>query len=391
VILPALLGAPPAPGGAKSAQETCVRGHFSTPETLLLKNLLLPVRLATSVPAFVLLACSLPSTAQSSGHNEVPGFANSIFIEPPSGQLGASFTGVPFLDPAAANVTVALNSNGASSLDALPSDPGSPDPSPDENHPTGHFGAKNKDEGVAPAGYRKLGPFARYAVGVGISPLGVGIKLATDLGQYLDLRVTGSFFSFTTTGVDVGGFDVDGDVHFASASASLDLYPFNTGFRISPGLLFYNQNRVDAVGELKPGTSFTLGDQTYYSANDNPALGTTRMAGTGRLGLNTQKPAPMITAGFGSYIPRSGRHLTFPSEFGVIYMGAPSVNVETSGWVCTDKALTTCSNVNDPKNPIAIVFQQNLTTQIQKWRNDADKVKFYPVFSSSIVYSFSFR
>jgi hypothetical protein len=107
--------------------------------------------------------------------------------------------------------------------------------------------------------------------------------------------------------------------------------------------------------------------------------------------LNTTKPAFLATAGFGSFIPRSGRHWAFPSEFGVAFTGAPSVAVSTSGWVCTDAAQTMCSNVADLANPVGAQFHTSLQSQIQKWRKDADLVTVYPVFSQSIVYSFNIR
>ena len=53
--------------------------------------------------------------------------------------------------------------------------------------------------------------------------------------------------------------------------------------------------------------------------------------------------------------------------------------------------LTQCSDVGDPKNPIAIQFNDNLQGRLDKWRKDLDKVSVYPIFSYSVVYSFNIK
>jgi hypothetical protein len=149
--------------------------------------------------------------------------------------------------------------------------------------------------------------------------------------------------------------------------------------------MFFNGKQISAATIIAPGTSFNLGSATYYSSNANP------VNGTAILGLHTFKPAPMASFGFGRFIPRSNRHWSFPAEFGVIYMGAPTLTVTTAGDVCTDKAQTKCSDIGDPNNPVAIDFNTNLQTKLAQWRKDLNRVQFYPIFSYSVVYSFNIR
>jgi hypothetical protein len=156
-------------------------------------------------------------------------------------------------------------------------------------------------------------------------------------------------------------------------------------------VLFYNGNQMSVTTNIVQGKSFTLNGQDFYSANTNSVTGTTPLAASGVLGLNTIKPAPTISFGFGRFIPRSDRHWSFPSEFGVAYIGAPSINVNTSGWVCLDSAQTQCSNLSNPTNPVAIQFNNALQTQLTKWRKDLAVVRVYPIFSYSVVYSFNIR
>jgi hypothetical protein len=40
---------------------------------------------------------------------------------------------------------------------------------------------------------------------------------------------------------------------------------------------------------------------------------------------------------------------------------------------------------------VATEFDNDLQAQITKWRNNPDKVRFYPIFPYSVVYSFNIR
>ena len=228
-------------------------------------------------------------------------------------------------------------------------------------------------------------PFSRIGIGADVSLLGIGIKPAIVLNQYLDARGLINFFGYTSAQFEVDGFKISANIHMASAAAAVDLYPYNSIWRLSAGLMFFNGNQISAATILAPGTSFTLGSATYYSSNADP------VNGSAVLGLHTVKPAPLVSFGFGRFIPRSNRHWSFPTEFGVIYMGAPSLTVTPAGVVCTDKAQTTCSDIGNPSNPVAIAFNNSLQTKLSQWRKDLNRVQFYPIFSYSVVYSFNIR
>jgi hypothetical protein len=244
---------------------------------------------------------------------------------------------------------------------------------------------------IAPSGTTHQLLFSRIGIGADISPLGIGIKSATVLTQYFDARVMANFFNFNSGRVEVEGFNGRAQLHLASAAVSIDWYPFNSIWRLSPGLMFFNGNRFSASAQIVGGTSFTLNGQTFYGAATNAATGATPLVGTGTLGLHTNQPAFMLAGGFGKFIPRSKRHWSFPAEFGVVLMGAPTVNVNASGWVCLDRAQTQCSNLADSTDPVALQFHGALEAQVAKWRMDLSKVQVYPIFSYSVMYSFSIR
>jgi hypothetical protein len=234
-------------------------------------------------------------------------------------------------------------------------------------------------------------PFSRIGIGADVSPLGIGIKGAIVLDDYFDLRADGDYFNFNSSHFDIDGFNANVNLHLASAAVSVDWYPFNSIWRLSPGLLFYNANQLLVAAKLTPGTSFTLDGQDYYSATANAATGATPLTGAGILGLHTTRPAFTVAGGFGRFVPHSNRHWSFPTEFGVAFTGAPSANVNVSGWTCLDKAQTQCSNISDKSNPVSIDFNNSLQSSLTKWRRDLAKVQIYPLFSYSVVYGFNIR
>jgi hypothetical protein len=237
---------------------------------------------------------------------------------------------------------------------------------------------------------RSFRPLSRIAVGAQISPLGPGALAAVNLNRHMDVRVSGNYLNYSTS-FSEQGFNVDAAAHLASAGAQLDYYPFHNGFRLSPGVQVYNQNRVNAFGPVTPGESFELNDQTFYAAYPNAALGITALSANGGLKLNQTKPAFIATTGWGSLIPRSGRHWAIPFEIGAVFSGTPKLSAKLTGWACYDQAQTLCTNVADSSNPISVEIQQDLNSQIATWQKDINPLKVYPIISTGIVFNFNFR
>ncbi|MDR3774883.1 MAG: hypothetical protein P4L26_16130, partial [Terracidiphilus sp.] len=233
------------------------------------------------------------------------------------------------------------------------------------------------------------GPFSEIALGGGIGSLGIQLQAATNLSSHFNLRGNGDFFNYSRNFTS-NGLSADAKLNLASAGAAVDIYPFRVGFRLSPGVLFYNQNQLTAAVTVPAGSSFKLSGTTYYSANTNAGTGAAPVNGTGTLGLNINKAAFTVTTGWGNMIPRHG-HFSVPFEVGVAIIGAPTVNVNLGGWACLDQAQTECSNLADPTNPIAIAVQGNLATQVAKWTSDLKPLNTYPIVSIGVAYSFHVR
>jgi hypothetical protein len=250
-------------------------------------------------------------------------------------------------------------------------------------------GAGQGQLGIRTASAGSQGPFSHIGFGGGISPLGIQLQAATNLTGHMNLRATGNFFNYTDN-FTTNGFAANAKLNLASAGVSVDVYPFHKGFRLSPGVLFMNRNQLTAATTVAAGTSFTLDNTTYYSANPNAITGATPIVGTGTLGLNTTKPAFTMTVGWGN-TARGEHHFSFPVDVGAAFIGAPSVNIGLSGWACADQAQTECSNIADPTNPIATQLQSNLAAQIAKWTSDLNPLKTYPILSVGVAYSFHVR
>lgn len=276
-------------------------------------------------------------------------------------------------EPAALPYSSSLGSFGAAS--AIP-DP--PEPSPE--------GTERPFTPPDMAEYYGLA--SRMSVGSGISPFGIGIKSAVILTEYFDARADVGLFLYDTGRFEVSGTNVDANIHLASMSAKLDWYPTKSIWRITPGLMLYNGNRLSANIGITGGTSIGVNGKTYFSANANPVTGATPLGGNVAVGLNTVKPAFVISGGFGRFVPHSRRHWSFPSEVGVAFTGKSTLDVNLSGWVCTDAKQKNCSNVADQTNPIGVAFNDNLQAALTKWRRDLGKVPIFPIFASGVMYSF---
>ena len=229
-------------------------------------------------------------------------------------------------------------------------------------------------------------PFSKLAFGSGLSPLGVQLSITTNLNSHLNVRTSGNVFSYSTN-FTASGIGANATLDMKSAGTELDFYPFHAGFRLSPGVLFYNGNQVTAAASVAAGTSFTLNGQTYYSANANSSTGATPVNGNALLGLHTTSPAFTITTGWGNTVPRKG-HWSFPFEVGVALTGAPSLKVNLGGWACYDQAQTLCTDITSKTDPIATDIQRNLAVQVAKWTKDIEPLKTYPLASFGVAYSF---
>lgn len=241
----------------------------------------------------------------------------------------------------------------------------------------------------APSGGGNMKPFSQLALGGGISLMGVNLQAATNVNRYLNLRGTGNVFNYSVNNITASNFTMNGKVNFAAAGVSLDYYPFPThGFRLSPGVIFYNQNQISASATGTAGSNIKLNGVEYYT---DTGEGATPMAVNATLGLNARQQAFSLTTGWGNMIPRMGGHWSFPFELGAVFTGVPTIHVALTGAACTvqgDATTNGPSCVNMTTNSAA---QSELNAQIAKYKSDLNPLQVYPIFSFGVSYSFHLR
>jgi hypothetical protein len=221
-------------------------------------------------------------------------------------------------------------------------------------------------------------PFSALAIQVKGGFAGIGIDLATPLANRINFRVGGSFYSYSGA-YNADGMDIDGEAKFRSATVSFDFFPFNTAFRISPGLTVYNGNNLIAGVSVPGGQPFDLGDGSYISDPTDP------IHGSGSLAFG-KRVAPSLTIGAGNMIPRSGRHFSVPLEIGFQYIGRPpQISFNLLGSACGSDNMGNygCSSIQT--DPTA---QANLQQEVDKINNDITFLRFYPIVSMGMAWRF---
>ena len=222
--------------------------------------------------------------------------------------------------------------------------------------------------------------FSRVAFGSDISPLGVGFMVATNLSHHLNFRANGSMFNYSASSFNTQGFNVNGQIKMASARTSVDYYPFHSGFRLSPGVMFYNQNRGNFNLAAVPGQGFSLNNQTYYSE-----AGANATTGTGKFGLGNGSPALTMTTGWGNIIPHSGGRISFPFEVGAAFIKQPTLGINLTGYSCNIAGENCVNMATDPD------VQANLAAQVKSYENDIQPLKTFPIISFGVAYNFGTR
>ncbi|HVZ24070.1 MAG TPA: hypothetical protein VG871_23515 [Vicinamibacterales bacterium] len=229
--------------------------------------------------------------------------------------------------------------------------------------------AATPDEGVGQFRPRPVNNgLPRFGIGVKAGTLGIGLQVGTALASRVNLRGGANFFNYNDT-LNDDGIDYHGTLQLRSVEAKLDLFVIG-GFRITPGLLLYNDNSVSATAAVPDSKTFTLNGVTYSSLASDPIHGTA--------GVTFNKFAPTIGIGFGNLLPRSGRHFSVSTDLGIAFSGAPQFALALAGTGCA-------RGVCQPINTLAAA---DIESQRAKIQNDLNPFRYYP--EASIMFGWSF-
>jgi hypothetical protein len=221
------------------------------------------------------------------------------------------------------------------------------------------------DEGVGQFRPRPVpNTLPRLGVGVKVGTLGIGFQVGTALTDRVNVRGGANFFNFNDS-ITEHGVVYNGTLQLRSVEAKLDLQVIG-GFRVTPGVLLYNNNGITATASASPNTSFTLGGQSYASYQNDPLKG--------GAALTLDKFAPTLGVGFGNLLPRSFRHWSLSADFGVVFQGSPQLGLSLGGSACVNG--TICQPIMSLPNA-----SQNIESERQKIQDDLKPFKYYPEVS----------
>jgi len=221
------------------------------------------------------------------------------------------------------------------------------------------------DEGVGQFRPRPISnPLPKLGIGIKAGTLGVGFQVGTSLTSRVNVRGGANFFNYSDSMTE-HGVVYNGTLALRSVETKLDLFVIG-GFRVTPGLLLYNDNHVTATASASAGQSFTLGGVSYVSSAGDP------LRGSAPLTLN--KFSPTLGIGFGNLLPRSFRHWSLSTDIGVVFQGSPKLDLALGGTACVNGVVC---------QPIMTLpgASQNIETERLKIQDDLKPFKYYPEVS----------
>jgi hypothetical protein len=213
----------------------------------------------------------------------------------------------------------------------------------------------------------------KVGVALKLSTLGPGAEVAFPIADKLNVRGGINFFEYSRN-FSKDGVQYAGNLYFRSGEANVDWFPIGHQLHLSPGLIFYNGNEVQAVAAVPGGQNFTLNNVSYTSLATDPVKG----LGT----LNFTKVDPTFRVGFGNLVPRNSKHLSILAEVGIAYTGTPRTALSFSGTGCLAGTANCFNMATDP------TVQANAQAEQNKINKDLTLFKFYPIISFGVGYKF---
>jgi hypothetical protein len=198
------------------------------------------------------------------------------------------------------------------------------------------------------------------AVGARVGTTGFGAELGLGFNEYLGVRGSYGAGSFNYN-VTESGIRYTTKVKPSVGLVTLDVHPFGGWFRLSGGLGL-NDTHADGTADTTSGTLTING--TVYNTSE---IGTVQ----GR--ITFAKTAPYLGLGWGAPA-RSQGGLYFTSDFGVIFSKATGT---VAGTCAASLPANTCS-----------ALQADLGAEAQQFRQEVEKVKYYPVVTLGVGYRF---
>lgn len=216
---------------------------------------------------------------------------------------------------------------------------------------------------------------SHFAVGINAGSLGLGVEAATPLANRINLRAGVNLFDYSQSLLQKG-ITYNANLTLLSVQASVDWFPYGGGFHISPGVMLYNGNHVNANLAVPIGTVINLDNVNYYSDPADPLAGSAK--------ITFPFAGPQLTVGFGNMIPRKpGKHITVPFELGAVYFGTGTALLNFTGTACTTLGSVNCMPVNSfPR------FQADVAAEQATIQKNLNYARFFPILRIGVSYKF---
>ena len=194
-----------------------------------------------------------------------------------------------------------------------------------------------------------------------VSTLGAGVHLSFPIQSSLNARLGINGYNYNYTGA-TSDVDYDFKLKLQTIDALLDWYPMSGSFHLSAGL-FHNGNKISSVGNPASDSTYSINGHTYTTAEVGNIEGN----------IDFRSAAPYLGLGWGNAAGKE-RGWGFTSDLGILFQGAPTSNLSSSG--CVASAQICAQLYNDLK-------LENFNLE-QKTNN----FKYYPLVRIGVSYSF---
>lgn len=196
--------------------------------------------------------------------------------------------------------------------------------------------------------------------------LGAGVGYAYGLNSTIGLRAdVTTAGSFSHDG-HASHFDYSAKLRNNVATAYVDYFPFNNGFRLSAGLGVRN-TKIDAHARPNSAGEITIGDTTVSYGPGDSADARAKMPNV----------APYLGLGWGHNVGQQRKKgFGFIADVGV-YFGKPDVSFNVSDSLYAKLNLATGGNAD-----------AEIAKQHREIKDEADKIKAFPAVYLGVSYTF---
>ncbi|WP_158968195.1 hypothetical protein [Paraglaciecola sp. L3A3] len=208
-----------------------------------------------------------------------------------------------------------------------------------------------------------------------VGTLGPGLELDYRFNDYFNVRLQGNSYAYDDD-FEEDGIDYTGELDLSTYGLLVDWRPFAGTFRFTGGA-YSNSNELRGSAESDGTDEFEIGDQEYRGSSSDPLrLQTSVTLGSGTAGY--------FGLGWGNSDP-SGFMFSF--ELGVLFSGAPEVELDYSGTAVRADGQGSSFDVNG-SSAEAQTFRAEIDTEVANLEEDISEFEMYPVIALGIGYRF---